>query len=435
MMNVLIVGAGGREHALAWKLAQSPKVSRVFCAPGNPGMSTVHNAECVSIAVNDFEGLAAFAQNNAVDLTVVGPESPLIAGIVDFFEARGLRIFGPSGEPAQIEGSKIYAKDLMRKYGIPTADYVVQSDYDEAVAYAAEYFNVNSDKKLVVKADGEAAGKGVIVCGNYDEAVAAIRRILVDRAFGDSGRKIVLEEGLVGREVSLMAFTDGLTVVAMPPAQDHKRAYNDDQGPNTGGMGAYCPVPFASAEFVANATEIVLKPAIAAIRSTGLPYKGVLYAGLMVGDDGRINVIEFNARFGDPETQVVLPLLETDLVEIMIAVTDAHLHELAVNWDTASAVSVVMASAGYPGTYRKGDLIEGLDQVNELSDVVVFQAGTACDEDGRVVTAGGRVLAVTGVGSDFNQARARAYAGVRAIRFEGGFYRSDIGYQAAAEEG
>jgi len=415
---------------LTWKLAQSPKVSRIFCAPGNPGMASVHNAECVDIATDDFEGLALFAQNNAVDLTVVGPESPLIAGIVDHFEAKGLRIFGPSREPAQIEGSKIYAKELMRKYGIPTADYVVQQDFDEALAYAREYFVVNPGKRLVVKADGEAAGKGVVVCDDLLAAEVALRRILVDREFGESGRRVILEEGLVGREVSLMAFTDGVTVVPMPPAQDHKRVHDGDQGPNTGGMGCYSPVPFADDDLVATAVEIVLKPAVAAIKSTGLPYKGVLYAGLMVDVSGNIHVIEFNARFGDPETQVVLPLLETDLADILVAVTDAHLHEISITWRPEAAVSVVMAAAGYPGAYRKGDIIDGLEQVSQLSDVVVFQAGTAYDADERIVTSGGRVLAVTGVGADFAQARARAYASVRAISFEGAFYRSDIGYQA-----
>lgn len=429
MMNVLIVGGGGREHALAWKLSQSPKVSRIFCAPGNPGMAGVRDAECIAIPTTDFEALAGFAHANSVDLTVVGPETPLIGGIVDVFEAKGLRIFGPSGEPAQIEGSKVYSKELMRKYGIPTADYVVQTDFEEAVAYAREYFAVHPGRRLAVKADGEAAGKGVVVCSTPQEAEDALTRMLIEREFGESGRRVILEEGLEGREVSLMAFTDGVTVVPMLPAQDHKRVGDGDTGPNTGGMGCYCPVPFFDADMVSEATEIVLKPAVAAIKSTGLPYKGVLYAGLMVDDAGKIKVIEFNCRFGDPEAQVVLPLLETDLADILVAVTDAHLHTLSISWREETAVSVVMAAKGYPGPYRAGDAIEGLQQVTELSDVIVFQAGTAFGEDGAVVTRGGRVLAVTGVGADFNQARGRAYAAVRAIQFEGGFYRSDIGHQ------
>jgi phosphoribosylamine--glycine ligase len=430
MMNVLVVGGGGREHTIAWKLAQSPKVSTVFCAPGNPGISAIRNAESVSIPVSDFEGLARFAESNNVDLTVVGPETPLIAGIVDFFEARGLRIFGPSREPAQLEGSKIYAKELMRRYGIPTADFVVQSDFDEAVAYAKEYFTVNPDKKLVVKADGEAAGKGVMVCSELSEVEAALRRILIDREFGESGSKVVLEEGLVGREVSLMAFTDGVTVVPMLPAQDHKRAHDHDEGPNTGGMGAYTPVPFVTQELIDRAVETVIKPAVGAIKTTGIPYKGVIYAGLMIGSDGGIKVLEFNCRFGDPETEVVLPLLETDLLDICLAVADANLREIEVRWRADAAVTVVMASKGYPGPYEKGKPIEGLEPVRELADVVVFHSGSCVNDEGKVVTNGGRVLSVTGVGADFNQARARAYAAVRAIEFEGAFYRTDIGYQA-----
>ncbi|HEY3332842.1 MAG TPA: phosphoribosylamine--glycine ligase [Capsulimonadaceae bacterium] len=430
MMNILVIGGGGREHTLIWKLAQSPKVSRLFCAPGNPGVSSVRNAESVAIAVNDFDALTRFAEENSVDLTVVGPETPLIAGIVDAFEAKGLRIFGPSREPAQLEGSKIYAKELMRKYGIPTADFVVQTDFTEAVNYAREYFSVHTDKKLVVKADGEAAGKGVMVCSVIEEAESALKRILVDREFGESGTKVVLEEGLVGSEISLMAFTDGVTVVPMVPAQDHKRAYDGDAGPNTGGMGAYAPVPFFGPDQVQIAVETVLKPAVAAIKSTGIPYKGVIYAGLMIAPDGTMKVLEFNCRFGDPETEVVLPLLETDLVDILVGVTDAHLRDVDVRWREDAAVTVVMASRGYPGPYDKAKLIDGLDQVTQLSDVVVFHAGTKNDDEGRVVTSGGRVLSVTGVGADFGQARARAYAAVRAIDFDGAQYRNDIGYQA-----
>jgi phosphoribosylamine--glycine ligase len=429
MMNVLVIGGGGREHTIVWKLAQSPKISRLFCAPGNPGIDSIRNAESVPIAVTDFDALTRFAEENNIDLTVVGPETPLIAGIVDAFEAKGLRIFGPSKEPAQLEGSKIYAKELMRKYGIPTADFVVQSDYNESVAYAKEYFSVHPNKKLVVKADGEAAGKGVMVCGAIEEVEAALKRILIDREFGESGSRVVLEEGLVGREISLMAFTDGVTVVPMVPAQDHKRALDGDAGPNTGGMGAYSPVPFFGPEMVQRAVDLVLKPAVAAIKTTGIPYKGILYAGLMIGPEGEIKVLEFNCRFGDPETEVVLPLLESDLADILVGVTDATLKDVPVRWRNAAAVTVVMASRGYPGPYDKGKVIDGLNQVSELSDVVVFQAGTKADDEGNVVTSGGRVLSVTGVGSDFNQARARAYAAVRAIQFDGAQYRSDIGYQ------
>jgi len=429
MMNVLVIGGGGREHALVWKIAQSPKVARLFCAPGNPGVESVRNAECVPIPVTDFEALTKFAQENNVGLTVVGPETPLIAGIVDAFEAKGLRIFGPAREPAQLEGSKVYAKELMRKYGIPTADFVVQTDLSEAMAYSREYFSVHENKNLVVKAEGEAAGKGVMVCATIEEVEVALQRILVAREFGDSGSRVVLEEGLVGREVSLMAFTDGVTVVPMLPAQDHKRARDGDEGPNTGGMGAYSPVPFFTQEMIDYAVETVLKPTIAAIKTTGIPYKGVLYAGLMIEPDGTLKVLEFNCRFGDPETEVVLPLLETDLVDILLASTDATLRDVPIRWRSETAVTVVMASGGYPGQFKKGLPIEGLDQVTQLSDVVVFHSGTARNDEEAIVTNGGRVLSVTGVGSDFSQARARAYAAVRALHFDGAHYRTDIGYQ------
>lgn len=434
MMNVLVVGQGGREHALVWKLAQSPKVSRLYCAPGNPGVAAIRGAECVPIAATDFDALIQFAEQHDVDLTVVGPETPLIAGIVDAFEAKGLRIFGPSAEPAQLEGSKVFSKELMKAYGIPTADFVVRSDFDQAMAYAREYFEAHPGKRLVVKVDGEAAGKGAIVCETLAQAEEALANILVQKAFGSAGDRVVLEEGLEGFEISLMAFTDGVTVIPMLPAQDHKRALDGDQGPNTGGMGCYAPVPFMGAPLIEQAMTTVLQPVVAAIRETGLPYKGILYAGLMVMPDGEIKVIEFNARLGDPEAEVVLPLLETDLVDLLLAVTDSHLDEIEVTWREGVAVCVVMASGGYPGAYEKGYPIEGIEQVTHLSDVVLFQAGTAFDGEGRIVTAGGRVLTVTGIGGDFAQARARAYAAVRALQFENSHYRTDIGYQALANE-
>jgi phosphoribosylamine--glycine ligase len=383
----------------------------------------------VPISVLDFPGLIEFAEANNVDLTVVGPEAPLIAGIVDEFEARGLRIFGPAREPAQLEGSKIFSKDLMVKYGIPTAQYEPFSDSYAASDYARSYFEQNPGKKLVVKADGEAAGKGVFVCSELSEALAAIEKTMVEHAFGSSGDRIIIEECLEGVEVSLMAFTDGDVIVPMLPVQDHKRVYDHDLGPNTGGMGCYAPVPFFTQDLIDRAHATILKPVVHAIRDTGLPYKGVLYAGLMIEPDGNIKVLEFNARFGDPETEVVLPLLDTDLADILIGVTDAHLDEVAVRWKQSVAVSVVMASSGYPGPFHSGVIIEGLEQVKHLSDVMVFHAGTAFNRDGDVVTNGGRVLAITGTGDDFSQARARAYAGIRATQFEGSHYRTDIGYQ------
>jgi phosphoribosylamine--glycine ligase len=434
MMNVMVVGSGAREHAIVWKLAQSPKVSKIFSVPGNAGICGVHAVECINLSTTDFDALARFAIENDVDLTVIGPETPLIGGIVDVFEANGLRVFGPSREPAQLEGSKIYAKELMREYKIPTADFTSFSDFDLAKQYAIEYFHNRPGKKLVIKADGEAAGKGVFVCSDLFESEAALVRIMLDREFGSSGDRVILEEGLEGFEVSLMAFTDGVTVIPMLPVQDHKRLLNNDRGPNTGGMGCYCPVPFVSDTLIARVTETVLKPVVSAIKSTGIPYKGVLYAGLMVQDDGQFQVLEFNARFGDPETQVVLPLLESDLADILIGVTEARLHEVEVVWRTGVAVGVVMASAGYPGRYDNGYVIEGLGPVSHLSDVDLFQAGTEKRDDGEIVTKGGRVLTVTGVGEDFSEARARAYAGVRALSFEGAQYRTDIGFQAEVYE-
>ncbi|MGO8670673.1 MAG: phosphoribosylamine--glycine ligase [Capsulimonadaceae bacterium] len=430
MLKVLVVGGGGREHALVWKLAQSSKVSRIYAAPGNPGCA--EHAECVPIAANDVPALVTFAAENGIDLTVVGPETPLIAGIVDAFERQGLRIFGPSREPAMIEGSKAYAKDLMARYGIPTAAYAV---FDEPVAarlYASNQFAGDPNKPIVLKADGEAAGKGVLICHDLAEAEAAIQSIMVERVFGASGDRLVIEEFLVGREASLMAFTDGTTIVPMIPVQDHKQALDGDHGPNTGGMGCYAPVDFMTPSLYAQAVDQILQPAVDAIRDTGLPYKGVLYAGIIVTPDGQLKTLEFNCRFGDPETQTILPLLETDLTDILLAVTEAQLEDVAVTWTTQSSVCVTLASGGYPGPYSTGIPIEGLDQVRYLSDVVVFHAGTGLDPSRRVVTTGGRVLSVTGIGGDFSQARARVYAAVKNITFEHMHYRTDIGLRPGA---
>jgi phosphoribosylamine--glycine ligase len=425
MLKVLVVGGGGRESAIVWKLAQSPQVSRIYAAPGNAGCAPL--AECIPLAANDVDGLAAFAAENGIDLTVVGPEVPLIAGIVDVFERHGLRIFGPAGEPAMIEGSKAYAKGLMARYGIPTASYVVFNDPASAQIYARQTMEASPGVPLVIKADGEAAGKGVFICATCDEAHDAIDKIMVARIFGASGSAVVIEEFVEGQEVSLMAFTDGTTIVPMIPVQDHKQALDGDLGPNTGGMGCYAPVSFFTPALYAQAVDEILKPAVAAIRDTGIPYKGVLYAGLIVTPAGELKTLEFNCRFGDPETQTILPLLETDLMEILLAVTDAQLDEVAVTWKAGSAVCVILASGGYPGPYVTGIPIEGLDQVGYLSDVVVYHASTAFDADKNVVTDGGRVLSVTGIGDDFSQARARAYAAVKNIHFEHMHYRTDIG--------
>ena len=430
MMKVLIVGGGGREHALAWKLAQSPQVSRIYAAPGNAGIA--QHAECVPILATDLDALLAFAIDNQIDLTVIGPEVPLIAGIVDKFEQKGLRVFGPSKEPALLEGSKAYAKGLMVRAGIPTAHFAVFASQEAAANYAQTHFAQGPHKPLVVKADGEAAGKGVFICHTLAETMDAISKIMTQRVFGASGDVIVLEEFLTGQEASLMAFTDGLTILPMLPVQDHKRALDNDEGPNTGGMGCYSPVSLVTPELYAQAVEQIFKPAVEAIRDTGIPYKGVLYAGIMITPEGELKTLEFNCRFGDPETQVILPLMETDLLDVLLGVTDAHLDEVQLRWKNQSAVCVVLASGGYPGAYATGVPIEGLEQVSHLSDVNVFHAGTKTGENEQVVTDGGRVLGVTACGEDFSQARARAYAAVRNIHFEHMHFRSDIGAKAEA---
>ena len=428
MLKVLVIGGGGREHALVWKLAQSRQVSRVYCAPGNAGIAK--QAECVPLAITDSEGLLAFAVENGIDLTVVGPEVPLIAGIVDLFEQRGLRIFGPAREPAQLEGSKAYAKGLMLRYNIPTAHFAVFTSQDAASYYLKSHFESHPEAPLVVKADGEAAGKGVFICRTDDDGQNALHQIMQERVFGASGDTVIVEEFLEGEEASLMAFTDGTTIVPMLAVQDHKRALDNDEGPNTGGMGCYAPVPAVTPALYQQAVDQILRPAIEAIRESGIPYKGVLYAGIMIGKDGSLKTLEFNCRFGDPETQVILPLLETDLVDILLGVTDAHLDEVEVRWKPQSGVCVVLASGGYPNAYPTGLPIDGLEQVAHLSDVVAFHAGTKFDDEGRVVTAGGRVLGVTAIGDDFTQARARAYAAVKNISFDHMHYRTDIGHRA-----
>ncbi|KJS15878.1 MAG: phosphoribosylamine--glycine ligase [Peptococcaceae bacterium BRH_c4b] len=418
-MKVLVIGGGGREHALVWKISQSPRVAEIFCVPGNAGITGL--AKCVDISGEDVDGLLAFALQEKIDLTVVGPEAPLTLGLVDAFEKAGLRVFGPSARAAAIEGSKVLAKDIMAKYGIPTARYAA---FDTAPA-AEEYIR-QLGAPCVVKADGLAAGKGVIVAATEQEAVDAVRLIMSQRAFGSAGDMVVIEECLVGEEVSILAFTDGETVIPMLPAQDHKQIYDGDRGPNTGGMGAYAPAPVCTPELYNFALEKILAPTVKGMASEGRSYRGVLYAGLMVTADGP-KVLEYNARFGDPEAQPVLMLLETDLVEIMEAIIDRRLADIEIKWKKGAAVCVVLASGGYPGSYRKGDVISGLGQ--ETAGVMVFHAGTAL-RDGTVVTSGGRVLGVTALGDDIPSAINQAYAGVRNISFEGMSYRKDIGQKA-----
>lgn len=420
-MKVLVVGSGGREHALCWKLAQSPEVRKIFCAPGNAGTARV--AENVPIDAMDIDGLLVFAEHQNIDLTVVGPEKPLIAGIVDAFEARGQRIFGPSKEPAQLEGSKAFAKQLMQQAGIPTAPFEIFTSPEAARAYLRE-----ATFPIVVKADGEAAGKGVVVAADFAEADEAIRKMMEERVFGASGDTVVIEACLTGPEASIMAFVDGDTVRPMIAIQDHKRIGEGDTGPNTGGMGAYAPVPVAPQSVVDEVTRRILEPAVRAIRATGIPYRGVLYAGVMLTEQGPM-CIEFNCRFGDPETQIALPLLETDFAEVLKACVEVRLDSLDVVFSERAAVTVVLASGGYPGAFVKGKPITGLEAAEKLDAVAVFHAGTALGDEGAVLTSGGRVLAVTATGESFTEAKERAYAGIDRIKFEGAYCRRDIGWR------
>ncbi len=422
-MKILVVGSGGREHALCWKLAQSPQVLKIFCAPGNAGTARV--AENVPIAADDIEGLRHFAEHQAVDLTVVGPERPLIAGLVDAFEAKGLRVFGPSREPALIEGSKAYAKELMRRANIPTADFEV---FDDA-ARARDYLR-GQQFPLVIKVDGIAQGKGVVVAQDLAEAEATVSAFMEQRIFGESGDRIVIEEHLAGEEASVMAFCDGDTVVPMIAIQDHKRVFDGDRGPNTGGMGAYA-VHARTPALPDDLTPTMLRPAVDALRDTGIADRGVLFAGVMLTADGP-RCLEFNCRFGDPETQVAMPLLETDLADIFCAAVDVDLEKMPIHFAHRSAICVVMASSGYPGAYETGKPISGLEAASALDAVAVFHAGTG-ERDGQTVTEGGRVLGVTATGETFDEARERCYAAVRRIQFEGAHYRTDIGQRAQAK--
>jgi phosphoribosylamine---glycine ligase len=422
-MKILVVGNGGREHALVWKLARSPLVTDVFCAPGNAG--TALDGQNLDINANDVARLIKFSKTERIDLTVVGPEAPLAAGMVDAFEDAGLLVFGPTREAAELEGSKAFAKDLMRLANVPTADYAV---FDDATA-AAAHVEERSERPLVIKADGLAAGKGVIVCPTRQEAVAAIRHIMVDQPFGAAGKRIVVEECLAGQEASILAIVDGSTIVPLEPAQDHKAAYDDDKGPNTGGMGAYSPTPLITPELLDEIIEKVLVPTVHTMKREGRPFRGILYAGLMITSQGP-KVLEFNVRFGDPEAQPVLMRLKTDLAEILLAAAEGKLKKLApLEWDPRPSVCVVMAAEGYPGPYQKGHPIRGLEEAAKISDVKVFHAGTARMGD-QVVTDGGRVLGVTALGNTIADAKLRAYQAVKCIRWEGAWCRKDISDKA-----
>ncbi len=420
-MKVLVIGGGGREHALVWKIRQSPLVSRLYCAPGNAGISRL--ARCVPIEPHEIEQLAAFAAREGVDLTVVGPEEPLVRGIGDLFEKRGLRLFGVSGAAAQLEGSKAFAKELMRRHGIPTARFQVFSDPARACAYIRE-----KGAPVVVKADGLAGGKGVFPCATVEEALAATDKIMVERAFGPAGQRLVVEEFLRGEEASFLAFTDGESVVPFPSCQDHKAVYDGDRGPNTGGMGAYSPAPVVTPELHQRIMDEIMVPTVRAMAAEGTPYRGVLYAGLMISD-GSAKVLEFNVRLGDPEAQPLLMRLQGDLVPLLQAVVEGRLAGVEARWDPRAAVCVVMASQGYPGAYEKGRPISGLDEIEAMEDVVVFHAGTT-ERDGRIVTNGGRVLGVTARGGDVKEAIDRAYQAVERIHWEGVHFRRDIGRRA-----
>ncbi len=419
-MKVLVIGRGGREHAIIWALKKSKKIKQMYCAPGNAG--TAQLAENVDIGELEFSRLVKFAQDKAIDLVVVGPDDPLAAGIVDEFEAAAIPVYGPRKNAAEIEGSKIFMKDLLRKYNIPTAKYETFTDYEAAAAYLRQ-----QPLPIVIKADGLAAGKGVAVCFTREEADKALKETMVDKSFGAAGDNVVIEEFLEGQEMSILAFVDGETVRAMSPAQDHKAVFDGDKGPNTGGMGTYSPLPHIAQSIIDESIENIIKPTARAMVSEGRSFRGVLFAGLMITKDGP-KTIEFNARFGDPETQVVLPRLETDLLDIFLASINGNLEDIDISWSNEAAVCVVLASGGYPGSYPKGMPIEGLDKINS-EDALVFHAGTA-NKDGRIVTNGGRVLGIVGRGSDIASARANAYATANRIRFQGKQNRTDIAVKA-----
>ncbi|MCF6159128.1 MAG: phosphoribosylamine--glycine ligase [wastewater metagenome] len=417
-MKILIIGNGGREHALAWKIAQSPLVKKIYCAPGNPGIAEI--AECVDIEADNIEGLYNFALKQKVDFTIVGPEDPLVAGIVDRFRDGNLVIFGPNKRAAIIEGSKIFAKTLMKKHGIPTAEFKVFDDIKLAKKHIS-----TSDFPLIIKADGLAKGKGVSVCKTIDEANKYIDDIMRDKIFGPAGDKIIIEEFLSGKEVSILAFTDGKTIVPLSPVQDHKAVNDGDKGPNTGGMGAYTPVPQITLELQCAIEEDILVPVIHAMKRENRLYRGIIYAGLMITSTGP-KVLEFNARFGDPETQVLLVQMKTDLVPLLLATTTSKLEDEKIEWNNGASICVIMASKGYPDKYEKGLEISGLEKLKGLDDVYIFHAGTTI-RDGKIITNGGRVLGVTARGKNIQNAQETVYDAIQNINFEGAHYRRDIG--------
>ncbi|MGE5663431.1 MAG: phosphoribosylamine--glycine ligase [Deltaproteobacteria bacterium] len=425
-LKVLVVGGGGREHALAWKIAQSPLVSKVYAAPGNPGIA--RHAECVPVAADDVPKLVDFAASKRIDLTVVGPEAPLVAGLADELAGRGLLVCGPNKAAAQLEGSKVFTKNILDRYGIPTAAFRVFDDYDEA-----EQHVLTHRLPLVIKADGLAAGKGVAVAGTYEEAVAFLRDVMENRIFGEAGARVVVEDCLVGEEASYIVFTDGEKIVPLPTSQDHKRIGDGDTGPNTGGMGAYSPAPVVTPEVERRALEKIFEPLLAGMRAEGTPFRGILYGGLMI-DRGEPKVLEFNVRFGDPEAQPLFVRLKSDLVPLLVQCAQGKLTDAAMEIDPRPSVCIVMSSGGYPGSYAKGFPISGIEDAEKDGLVQVFQAGTTVS-NGRLVNSGGRVLGVTAMDDDIRKAIARGYRAVDRIHWEGAYYRTDIGKKALQRSG
>lgn len=418
-MKVLVIGSGGREHAIIWKLSQSRVVDRIYCAPGNAGISEI--AECIEVESKNLSAFVDFVKYEWIDLTVVGPEEPLAKGIVDLFLKEGRKIIGPTKAGAQIEGSKVFAKEFMKRYKIPTANYQVFNSY----TYAEEYIRLKG-APIVIKADGLAAGKGVFIAKTHDEAMDALKLIMKEKLFGPAGDRVVIEEYLQGQEVSYLVFTDGKTIVPMVTSKDHKRLLDNDEGPNTGGMGTFSPNSIITPELEKEILETVIQPTIMGLRAEGIIYKGILYAGLMIVN-GKPYVLEFNCRFGDPETQVILPRLETDIIDIFMSISEQRLSKVNVKWKDGASLCVILASHGYPGTYKKGIPISGLEMVKRLKDVMVFHSGTGFDEEGKIVTDGGRVLGITALGEDLKDARNKVYNAIELIHFDGMQYRKDIG--------
>ena len=425
-MKVMVIGSGGREHALVWKLSQSPKIDKIYCVPGNAGIAEL--AECVDIDIQDFHALLNLMRYEWIELTIVGPEMPLVKGIVDVFEKEGLSIFGPNAKAAQLEGSKVFAKDFMKRNGIPTAQYKVFSSYNQA----QEHVRLKG-APLVIKADGLAAGKGVFVCHTNDEAIEALNGIMKDKMFGKAGDRVVIEECLVGQEASFMVITDGTTIIPLASSQDHKQVFDGDRGPNTGGMGAYSPAPIVTEYLKKEIMKAIVTPTIKGLKREGIIYKGVLYVGLMISDN-KPYVLEYNCRFGDPEAQVILSRLKTDLLEIAKTCTEERLNELiTVSWIDGASVCVILAAEGYPGSYKKGEIIKGLEHLREKDNIVVFHSGTSIYDEA-VVTSGGRVLGITGIGNDIKDAIDKTYNAINQISWNGMHYRKDIGFKALNQD-